>query len=263
MKLSGWTIVIIGLCLGLSAVAFALFQVYLPIEEAAAMNETYKISLREQAGKQKSAERRVQLAMDMVTAAARDWNTIVAQKTPSESLANGGINIFRNPYQLVVDTAKYRNNAQRAFNAQLHAGGVKVVGTAPEIPQPSDNEKDILAAYYNYPAFSFPVVLWELGSVTVSGTYQQITRNVRAWSRMPRYLAVVDGLRITGTSPNLTGTYNVTLVGFIHANKVFPNDARVAGGGSGTGGQGGAAPGVGTGGTGPGGGFVPSSAGLK
>ena len=159
--------------------------------------------------------------MDLVNRAAQDWNAVVATKTPSNSLANNGIDLNVNAYQLTVDSLKYRNNVQRAFNHQLHAGGVKVVA-APEIPFPTDSAKDILANYYNYPAFGFPVVLWELGSVTVSGTYQQITANMRAWSSMPRYLAVADGLVLTGTSPNLTGTYNVTLVGFLKAKTVTP-----------------------------------------
>jgi len=236
MKFSGWTIVIIGLCLGLSALSYALFQVYLPYKTAADYNRDYKIELQAQADKMPAAKKRVQTAMAMVTEAANRWNAFVATKTPPNNIASGGINLNVNQYQLTVDSLKFRNNAQRAFNHQVHVGGVKIV-SAPEIPQPSDSEKDILAAYYNYSAFSFPVVLWELGSITVTGTYKQITDNVRAWSRMPRYLAVVDGLRIDGTSPNLTASYNVTLVGFIRASQVYaPPPAGEASGGGGFGG---------------------------
>lgn len=241
MKLSGWTIILLGLCLGLSVVSYALFQVYLPNEEATQNMNTYREQLQAEAGKQKAADNRVQTAMDMVDQAAQAWNIFVATKTPPSSLAAGGIDLYRNPYQLVVDSRKYRNNAQRAFNAQLRKGGVKIV-SAPEIPTPTDNEGDILASFYNYPAFSFPVVVWDLGSVTVTGTYDQIMRNVREWKNMPHYLAVADGLTISGTSPNLTGTYNVTLVGFIKGSEIYPGSgvgaasaASAPGGGNGPG----------------------------
>ncbi len=222
MKLSGWTIILACLCLGLSAGFFALFQWYMPYEQAAKYLQDYHSDLDQTAQKMPQAVKRVEKAKEMVNADAQLWNQYVGTKTPSDSLYSGGINVYENPYQLVVDSPKFRNNAQRVFNAQLHVGGVKVV-SAPELPQPTDSEKDILASYYNYPAFSFPVVVWELGAVTVTGKYEQIMKNVRSWSNMPHYLAVVDGLRIDGTSPNLTATYNVTIVGFIRAPQgVFP-----------------------------------------
>lgn len=221
MKLSGWTIVIIFLFAGLSALSYAFWQVWTPYEEAARNNHTFHDALELQANKQPQAVKRVEKAMQIVNEAAAKWNAVVADKTPADNLVGGGVNVFENPYQLVVDSPKYRDNAQRLLNVQLHQGGVKVVA-APEIPRPTDSEKDILASYYNYPPSPFPVVVWELGSVTVTGNYQQISKNVRAWSAMPHYLAVVDGLAITGTTPNLTASYNVTLVGFIKASTVFP-----------------------------------------
>jgi hypothetical protein len=263
MKLSGWTIVIIGFCLGLSALSYVFFQVYQPLELAADYNTAYKDKLQFEIGKQSKAENRVREAMKMVNEAALQWNTYVGSRTPSETLAGGGVNVFENPYQLVVDTPRFRDNAQRAFNRQIHMGGVKVV-SAPLIPQPSDSERDILASYYNYPAFKFPVVLWELGSVTVQGTYAQILQNVRSWANMPHYLAVTDGLRIDGTSPYLTATYNVTIVGFIRANQMFPMPTTFALGGSSNNGGGG--PGGGPSGAGGAGGNGPpklSSSGIK
>jgi hypothetical protein len=221
MKLSGWTIVIIGLCLGLSAVSYALFYVYMPYEHQRELNEAYKVELEEAAAKLPKAQARVRKAIAKVQEAAQAWDKYVATKTPPDSLAAHGINLNVNPIQLTVDAPKFRNNAQRELNRQLRVGGVKVL-TAPEIPQPTDSEREILASYFNYPAFSFPVVLWELGNVTVRGTYRQIMQNVRAWSDMPHYLAVVDGLRIDGTTPNLTASYNVTLVGFMRATEMYP-----------------------------------------
>jgi len=247
MKLSGLTIIIIGAAFGLCVLLFAYFQMYGPNETAAGYMTAYKVQLKEQADKQKAAEARVIKAKKLVAEAAQDWNKIVLLKTPSDNLATGGINIMENDYQLVVDSPKYRNSAQRAVNAQLHAGGVKIV-SAPQLPIPSMNEKDILASYYNWPAYNFPVVLWELGQVTVTGNYDQIMKNVRAWSSMPHYLAVVDGLRLDGTSPNLTATYNLTIVGFIRAKTIYPSDPRIGGGSAGSSGSTSGFGGMGTGG---------------
>ena len=229
MKVSWWVIILLGFCIGVSALAFVFLQVYAPYEKAADYYNTYHQQLEVEANKQGRAEERVRKAMKTVNDAAAQWNSIVAAKTPPDSLAAGGVNVSVNPYQLVVDSVKYRNSVQREFNRQIHAGGVKVVA-APQIPMPTDNEKEILPSFYGYPTLApFPVVLFELGSVTVSGNYKQIMANVRSWTKMPRYLAVVDGLRIDGTSPNLTASYNVTILGYIRAKTMFPAHVEPAG----------------------------------
>lgn len=229
MKLSSWTYIVIGLCLGLSVLGFVFIQIYMPYEQKAQFNNDYRAALEVEAAKQQKAEQRVKDAMDLVNSAATRWNAVVLTKTPPPSLSGGGVNLAVNGYQLVVDTHKFRNNIQRAFNAQVRRGGVKVV-SGPTIPIPGDNPQEVLASFYNYPGFNFPVVLFDLGTVTVSGNYNQITANVRLWSSMPRYLAVVDGLRIDGTTPNLTATYNVTIVGFLRGNTIYPAPPDVSSG---------------------------------
>jgi hypothetical protein len=39
---------------------------------------------------------------------------------------------------------------------------------------------------------------------------------------MPNYLAVADGLQITGTTPTMTGRYNLTVVAYIRGDKIAP-----------------------------------------
>jgi hypothetical protein len=138
-------------------------------------------------------------------------------------VSRGGINLNVNAFQLAVDTRRFRNNVQRAVNKQVISGGVKVLSLAPipgiDVNAPANS---ILASYYNYPTIAFPVVIYDLGQVEVEGTYEQILANVRSWSRMPRYLAVADGLTLSGTAPRLRGTYNVSIVGYIRTNGIFP-----------------------------------------
>ena len=57
-----------------------------------------------------------------------------------------------------------------------------------------------------------------------------IAQNIMAWSDMPDYFAVADGLTISGTSPELSATYNVVIVGFVPGG-VAPALAAVAAGG--------------------------------
>ena len=184
----------------------------------------------------------------MVDLKAKAWAAYVATRTPGTSLRDGGIDLSVNAWQLTVDTPKYRNAIQQAVNAQVKKGGVKVINS-PLVPlvDASTPANQILASFFNYPAIQFPVVIFDFGTITVQGTYKQIMDNVRAYKSMPHYLAVADGLRIDGTSPNLTGTYNLSIVGFIRAKKIAPavNEGVAA---SATGGFGGVGPG------GPGGG---------
>ena len=175
-----------------------------------------------------------------------------------------------NPQQLVVDSRVFRDNVQLAMNEQVKAGGVKVI-KGPDVPvlPDTDTAETLLASFYNYPAVPYPVLIFDFGTVTVQGTYKQIIDNVRAFKSMKRYLAVTDGLAITGTSPNMTGTYNLSVVGFIRAKTITPEVKTIIAGSGGStsggfGGLGGSMPGAPAG---PGGGMPlggpPGTAGGK
>lgn len=209
------------------------------------MNAKVYQDLTDVVNQKKKAEERVATATRLVNEQADLWNVIAASHTPPGDVKQGGINLAVNAWQLSVDTRKFRNNVQRALNAQLVKGGVKVPN-GPYIPGPSENDPvgGLLASYYNYPAISFPVVIYDLGTVTVTGTYAQIMKNVREWKNMPGYLAVTDGLRIDGTAPHMTGTYQLTLVGFIRGKEVFPSVPEGAGGASAGAGRGAGMPGM-------------------
>lgn len=240
MKLSGLTWFIVGLSVALVALSFAYFQYYEPNMQLAAWNDARSESLRTEIAKRPQAQRRVEEAKAMVEEKGSQWKATVATRTPPSSVNAGGINLAVNAWQLTVDSQRFRNSIQRAVNRQVRAGGV-TVQQGPEIPSPDLSATTIVANYYNYPALNFPVVMFDLGAVVVRGTYSQITENVRAWSRMPNYLAVADGLTIQGTSPNLVGTYNLSIVGFIRGPVIH---VPVPEGGAGTqgGGRGGGQP---------------------
>lgn len=240
MKLSPLTIYVVGICIVFAAVMVSL-SIFLPnIAEAKNYNERANAYIQE-ANKRSLAKRKVENAVKEVTRMGEDWQKIVAVKTPPNYLPNG-INLAVNRWQLTVDSAKFRNSIQRAVNAQLRKGGVTVLN-GPTIPPPPTTAGQIVE-YYNYPAIRFPVLIFDLGQVAVTGSMSQIMQNVKSWSYMPNYLAVADGLQLTGTAPTLTGRYNVTLVAYIRGDKIAPTVPEGGGGGpgGGLGGAGGASP---------------------
>lgn len=251
LKVFKWplTLFVICVCLAVIVVSYAFIDHYQPKEAAAAKYNNNADSAQTIGDQKSQAQKRVEKAKQMVLAENDLWAAKVDQHSPSASLASGGINIGENPYQLVHDAPLFRNSVQRAVNAQLRKGGIKVL-VGPYVTDPPQASESILASYFNYPAIPFPVVIFNLGQVQVQGTWDQIMRNFESWSSMPNYFAVADGLRIDGTSPYLTGTYNVTVVGYIRGKSVFPTVNTVTTAAA-SGGAAGAGPGAARGGGGP------------
>lgn len=242
MKLSFGAILVLGISIAIIALSFGLFKFFLPNMQETANYREYKAQLETEANKRPAAIRRVEQAIETVQGEARSWQEIVAKRTPPPTLAAGGIDLSVNRWQLTVDVRQFRNNVQRAVNRQVKMGGVTVVN-GPEVPPFSDSALNLVERDFNFPAVPFPIVMYDFGTITVRGALPQIFRNVEAWSEMPGYLAVTSGLRLTGTSPNLTATYSLSVIGYIRGDQIFPPVPEVAG----SGGQGGAGAGAGGG----------------
>lgn len=217
MRIGVLPILLIGLAFSAVMLSFAYFYHWDPKGKEIANKENELAMLKTENRKAPQIARRVEDAAAQVKAIGQQWRRITLTKTPPTDVERGGIDLGVNAYQLTVDSKRFRDSIQRAVNAQVKRGGVTVVA-GPLVPEPEDNAATILQTFYNVPVLPFPVVIFDLGAVTVQGTYSQIMANVRSWPTMPNYLAVADGLSITGTSPRLTGTYNVTIVGFIRGN---------------------------------------------
>jgi hypothetical protein len=242
MKIGFLSILFIGIAISIAVLSWAFFQKYQPTEENAQNQEAFAQQLQTEASKMPASLKRRKQAIEMVNETVKKWQEVVATRTPPTSLASGGISMAVTAWQMAIDVRLYRNSIQRALNRQLKAGGVLVLN-GPAIPFPSDNPSDVVANFFNYPAIPFPVVIFDLGQVTVQGTYEQIKANMKAWTHMPNYLAVADGLTLNGTAPILTGTYNLSMVGYIRGKVIYPTlkqagpaPAPAAGGGGGGGG---------------------------
>lgn len=221
MKLAPWTILLLGVMVAVIALSYGLSQHFLPNTENARRYVEWGRQLDAEAAKMPRAQERVENAKAKVKEISDNWQRTVARRTPPQSVAAGGINLAVDRYALTVDARRFRNMTQMAVNRQLRSGGVTVI-QGPFVPEPTDDPNVILSSYFNYPPTEFPVAVFDLGQVTVRGTFEQIADNIRSWSRMPGYLAVADGLAIQGTSPELTATYNVTVVAFIRGKQISP-----------------------------------------
>jgi hypothetical protein len=239
------TIWLIGISFSVIVIVASITRFWMPNNQEATFNVTNANALRTEAGKLSQALKKKEKAAELVQLAEAKWRPYVETRTPLANTAAQGININVNPYQLLLDTKRFRNSVQRAVNSQLGKGGVKEI-EGPRIPGVTDGDapNSVLASYYNYPAVPFPVVIYDLGQIQVKGTYDQIMKHVRSWSSMPRYLAVTQGLALTGTAPTLTATYNLTIVGYIRHDGVYPPVPDGAGGAAPVGGPGGAPGGI-------------------
>lgn len=240
------TIWLIFLSLAAIFLSLGLFKYWLPNQDETKFNVDQANLLYAEGAKLGQAVKKKNSAVEAVKKAEAGWLPYVASRTPSASTAGTGININVNRLQLLLDTKRFRNNVQIAVNNQLKVGGVKVIG--PKVPGVTDQDEpnNLLATYYNYPAVPFPVVIYDLGQVQVQGTHEQIMKNVRSWENFPHFLAVAHGLQLSGTAPTLTGTYDLSIVGYIRYDGMFgPVAAATSSSGGGAGGGGGA----------PGGGF--------
>jgi hypothetical protein len=244
MKLisSFWTVLIICFSVSLIFLAYGFFHEFKPNMAQAVYNNAFADQEKSEADKMPQAKKRKAKAIQLVKEKSTDWNAYVATRTPPSTVGAGGIDISENPYKLASDTWTFRDHIQKAVNAQLTKGGVKLVGSGPSVPLPEDVDYvgGLLSSFYNYPGIKFPVLIFRFPEeIQVQGTAAQIMQNVEAYKTMPNYLAMADGLRIEGTSPLLTGTYNLTLVAFIRGNKVYGAIPQTPGAGAGGGGFGG------------------------
>lgn len=240
MKLSPWVIYVIGVFAGAPILAFGWFGHAGPNAAETKNYENVYDQLTTESAKQSKADQRRKNAQEKVRQAVAEWTRMEQVRTPPMGLDKGGSpTLAENAYQLSVDTPKFRDNVQRAVNAQLHAGGVKII-SGPWVPGPTDVNaaNELLDTFYNYGNYGFPVLVMKLGQVEVEGkSYKQIFDHVKAWSNMPHYLAVTDSLTLSGTSPSITGTYNLTVVAFVRGRVIAPEVPEQPTGGGAAGGM--------------------------
>lgn len=220
-RLSNATIIVLGFSVSLIILSFSYFWYYVGDYDSAKGQTQLAEALKENASDIQKAEDRKEKAETKVAQAFDNWRRIVVNHAPPTSIGDGGMNMAVSGYYMPIDAHQYRNSLQAAVNDQVRVGGVKVIN-GPTIPDPGDSGPEIVSNFFNYPAIPFPVVIFDLGQITVQGSFDQIKANVLGWATMPNYFAVSDGLALNGTSPILTGTYSVSMIGYIRGTTIYP-----------------------------------------
>jgi len=222
MKISGLTVFICALAVCMIIITAGLARRD-PLMKTTVKWLKYRDDMAKEQAKWPQAVARVQNATKMAQKAIDDWTAIAATRTLPPPPDPFGIDLSKDQETLITDMPDFHIKLQQAVNHQVKEGGVTVI-TGPRVPAPPTDPDRVLLGYFNFPAQP-PVLVFNLGQVTVKGTFQQISDNINAWSRMPHFLAVADGLRLQGTSPNLIGTYTVSIVGFVQVptdHAIFP-----------------------------------------
>jgi hypothetical protein len=221
MKLTRLDIISVGLGLSIVVLAYGYFHHFAPNSTEASYYQEYISKLQEESAKLPLANRRVKTAQKMVEDITSQWQQIVLKKTPPASVEKGGIQLTKNRWQLTVDARKFRDSLQEALNEQLKKGGVTVI-QGPQIPFPPATASQIIETYFNYPATPFPVAIFDLGTIIIRGKLEQIAKHILEWNNFPNYMAVTEGLKLRGTSPNIIATYNLAIVAYIRGENVAP-----------------------------------------
>lgn len=243
MKISSWTVILLGICVAAVALSYSYFKIYAPNKLEASRTRDLGDQLDQVVQKKKAAENRVAKANQIVADRERTWANIVSTRTPPSTLSGDGINLGVQGYQLALDIKQYRDSLQRLINSRMTLGGVKLIGDGPLVPVVTQQEPGaILSSFFNYPAIPFPVVIFDFGVIRVQGTYEQIVNHVMSWKTLPRYIAVTNRLNFTGTSPILTATYELSIIGYIRGDVVYPALPGPITGGGGSGGSDGGRP---------------------
>ncbi len=210
-------------------VAAAIFLLGIrPTAQNIAYHETYNESLRQKVAMIPQAQALVRDAERKVKEAQAALKVIQQKRMPKSTIN------LANRLQAWVQWHEMVREIGKKLEAWPIKTGVQPLYTV-QLPGPPTDPNQIPEL-----ALVFPI-----GQVQVrASSFEALLNHVRKWNEVPNLLVLVDGLAIQGTSPNLIGTYTLTI--FVYP--LGPAGAQVPSGSGG--GAGGGMPG------GMGGGFV-------
>ncbi|MEP0767198.1 MAG: hypothetical protein HRF45_11735 [Fimbriimonadia bacterium] len=180
-----------------------------PTQKKLEYQNARNVALEQVIAQRPQAENRVRQAKEEQAAVAAEWASYIARKSPPTSV----INLDQNRWRLTTQFRSFRNKLQADLFAHMRKTGVRVL-SGPTVPGAGDDPNQLVSSYFNYPTLPYPCAILPIGTMQVSGTFSQILQHVEAWNRLPNYIALTDGLQLSGTSPNLVGTYSLLVLVF-------------------------------------------------
>ena len=207
--------------IGLVATIVVAAAIYLlgirPAVQNIAYHETYNESLRQKAAMIPQAQALVRDAERKVKESEAALAVIQRRRMPKSTIS------LANRLQAWVQW----HDMVREIGKKLEAWPVKTGVQrlyAVQLPGPPTDPNQIPSL----------VLVFPIGQVQVrASSFNALLNHVRKWNEVPNLLVLVDGLAIQGTSPNLIGTYTMTV--FVYP--LGPEGPTVpSGSGGGTGG---------------------------
>ena len=232
-KITQAQVYIIGAVLTVITAALIYFLLIKPSMESLA-EQTAKYEQRKAvADKMDGAKKARKTAETQIAAAKADWAIYDRQLMPNIDISNliiGQKQLWNE--QIVVLVPKVEKFLQADKSVQ-------VVSAAITAPTPSGDPNTVNKKQFTY----------DLGTVSVAGTFPAILKHAERWNRFDR-LIMVTGLTLSGNSPRLVGTYSLRCFEFTHGEKPgdpIPQASPSTGGGfggppAGFGGPGGGGP---------------------
>jgi hypothetical protein len=229
-KITQLQVWIIGLVLSIISGVLIFFLLIKPAnDETQSANQRIETA-RPTAAQEEQKKRDLVKAKQDVVKAERGWDLIDRTIMPDINVTN----LYRGMRQLWNEQLKVLGPRTEKF---LRADkSVQIVSANIQLPPPPTDPNAV-----NRKAF-----VYDLGTVTVMGNFEEITRHVERWNKFDR-LVLADGLTLQGNSPRLFGTYTLRLFIFPHGTDKPGPAIPQAGGG-----QGGGMGGMGMGGMGMG-----------
>ena len=223
-KITQVQVIIITVVLAVIAAAIIFFTLIKPTQEAYAAADAKFVAAEAIANKLGDAKKDRTKALKEVADAQRDWNRYDRQLMPDINISNL-IYGSRQLWNEQIDVLGPKT--ERYLKADTT---VRVSQDTLSLPKPSSDPNAVAKKQFTF----------EMGTVSVVGTFGNILRHAERWNRFDR-LVLVDGLTLTGNSPTIQGTYSLTTYIFTHGDKVgtaIPQAAAATGGGGFGGGMG-------------------------
>jgi Tfp pilus assembly protein PilO len=235
-KITRQQIYIIGAVLAVIAAIAVYFAVIKPQGEELAAQTSRRDSRQAKADEKPQADADLKKAKQEVLEAQRDWQRYERALMPQIQIGDLMVGIQQLWREQIKTLGPLTDQFLKADKT------VQVLQSNIQLPAPPEDPN----------AVNQPLFVYNLGQVSVQGTFENILRHVERWNRFNR-LVLVDGLSLSGNSPSLVGQYNLTCYVFTQGDTPGPAIPQAGAGGR-PGGLGGGRPG-GMGGPPGGGGY--------
>jgi hypothetical protein len=222
-KLTPQQVYIIGVVLSIISAAVIYFTLVKPGNEAL---QTAKADLQQQtdiAAKQPKADADQVKAKQLVALAQAKWAIYDRRYMPDIDLSNR----MKGIQQLWHEQVEVLGPAAERFLRADHT--VEVLQDGIAVAAPPSDPNAVVAKQFTF----------DLGSVSVVGTFNEVLNHASRWNKFNR-LVLMDNLTLSGSSPRLVGQYTLRCFEFTHnadkPGEAIPQAAAPTGGAGGRGG---------------------------